>query len=378
MRSKKNSAVPINQASLSKRLQCLKRKLAAESVDVCLIDSPLDLLYYTGLKLSAGYLIVSRRSAALFVDGRYIQMAKEKAPMQVFLDGPGGFEGVLKKENAKKMAFDSSRVPYDQFIRLKKRGKPIGVQLIPDAQLFQGLRAIKDREEIEKMRQSAHLAYKGFLFIRGILKTGITEQEVARKFEIFCLEQGAEKLSFEPIIAFGKNSAMPHYRPQQVSLKPADIVLIDIGVVLDKYHSDMTRVLFFQKQDPFFKQVYEVVLGAQKAALEECVPGSAVETLDLAARKVMRKAKLEPHFLHSLGHGIGLETHEYPRLSSQGKDAKVHLKPGMAVTIEPGLYFQGRGGIRYEDTVVVTESGYENLYPEMDNSMLIVKSSRGK
>ena len=92
----------------------------------------------------------------------------------------------------------------------------------------------------------------------------------------------------------------------------------------------------------------------------------------------MRKAKLEPHFLHSLGHGIGLETHEYPRLSSQGKGSKVHLKPGMVVTVEPGLYFQGRGGIRYEDTVVVTESGYENFYPEMDSKMLIVKSSRGK
>lgn len=378
MRSKKSSAVAVNQTSLSNRLQCLKRKLSAESIDVCLIDSPLDLLYYTGLTLSAGHLIVTRKSAFLFVDGRYVQMAKEKAPMQVFLDGPGGFEGVLKRENAKKMAFDSSRVPYDRFIGLKKRVKPIGVQLIPDAQLFQGLRAIKDGEEIEKMRRSAQLAYKGFLFIRGILKAGITEREVARKFEIFCLEQGAEKLSFEPIIAFGKNSAMPHYRPQQVPLKTGDIVLIDIGVVLDKYHSDMTRVLFFQKQDPFFKDVYEVVLGAQKAALAECVPGVGVEALDLAARKIMRKAKLEPHFLHSLGHGIGLETHEYPRLSSQRKGSKVHLKSGMVVTVEPGLYFQGRGGIRYEDTVVVTESGYENFYPEMDNRMLIVKSSRGK
>lgn len=378
MRSKKSSIIQSDKTSLRKRLQCLKRKLSAESLDACLIDSPLDLFYYTGLKLSAGYLIVSQQSASLFVDGRYIQMAKEKAPMQVLLEGPGGLESFLKKQNAKKLAFDSGRVPYDQFIRLKKRGKPVGIQLIPDAPFFQALRSVKDEEEIEKMRRSAKLAYKGFLFIRGILKAGITEREVARKFEIFCLSQGAEKLSFEPIIAFGANSAMPHYRPEQVPLKSGDIVLIDIGVVLDQYHSDMTRVLFFQKQDVFFKRIYEVVLKSQKAALAECSPGVAVEELDLAARKIMRKEKLEPHFLHSLGHGIGLETHEYPRIRSQGKDTKVHLKPGMAVTVEPGLYFQGRGGIRYEDTVVVTETGHENLYPEMDDSLLIVKSSRGK
>lgn len=360
------------------RLQCLKEKLSAESLDACLIDSPLDLLYYTDLKLSAGYLIVSRQSASLFVDGRYIQMAKEKAPMQTFLEAPGSLERFLKEENVKKMVFDSSRVSYDQFIRLKKRGKPIGIQLVPDALFFQALRAVKDVEEIEKMRRSAQLAYKGFVFIRGILKVGITEQEVARKFEVFCLSQGAEKLSFEPIIAFGANSAMPHYRPQQVPLKSGDIVLIDIGVVVDQYHSDMTRVLFFQKQDVFFKHIYEVVLRAQKAALAKCSPGVAVEQLDFAARKIMHTAKLEPHFLHSLGHGIGLETHEYPRLKSQGKDARVHLEPGMVVTVEPGLYFQGRGGIRYEDTVIVTESGYENLYPEMDNAVLIVKSPRGQ
>ncbi len=367
-----------NKSSLLTRLQCLKKKLSEASLDACLINSRLDLLYYTGLNLSAGCLIVSHQSACLFTDGRYIQIAKKKAPIDAFLDTPGSLESYLKKENAKKMVFDSSHVSYDQFIKLKKRGRSVGLQLIPNTPFFQGLRAIKDKEEIEKMRRSAQLAYKGFLFIRGILKAGITEIDVAKKFEIFCLSQGAEKLSFEPIIAFGPNSAMPHYKPQQVSLKSGDIVLIDIGVVLDQYHSDMTRVLFFQKQDVFFKHVYEVVLKAQKAALKKCRPSAAVEQLDLAARKIFRTEKLESHFLHSLGHGIGLETHEYPSFKSQGKNEKIDLKPGMVITVEPGLYFPGRGGIRYEDTVIVTESGYENLYPEMDNSILIVKSFRGR
>ena len=378
MRLRKNSTAQRDEPALRARLQCLQKKLAEASLDACFIDSPLDLLYFTGLKLSAGYLIVLRKSASLFVDGRYIQIAKEKAPMPAVLEGSGKLDNYLKKERVKKMAFDSRHLSYDQFILLKQRGKVIGLQLMPDAHFFQTLRVIKDEEEMDKMRKSAKLAYKGFLFIRGLLRVGITEREVARKFEIFCLENGADKLSFEPIIAFGANSAMPHYRSQQARLKAGDLVLIDIGVVLDQYHSDMTRVVFFQRQDPFFKRVYDVVFNAQQAALAACRPGVHVEELDLAARRVMRKAQLEPHFLHSLGHGIGLETHEFPRLSSRGKGGQIPLKPGMVITVEPGLYFQGKGGIRYEDTVVVTESGYENFYPEMGKSQLIVKPSRGR
>lgn len=373
MKLKKNSPVHLAKTSLSLRLKKLQKKLGAASLDLCLIDHPLDLLYYTGLRFSAGYLIVSCKTALLFVDGRYIQMAKERAPMGAMLDGPEALEGFLKKLRLKKMAVDSSRISYDQYLKLKKRVKSIGVQLVAEPCFFQALRVIKDKEEIEKMRRSAQLCYEGFLYIRKILKTGITEKEVARKFEIFCLEKGAERLSFEPIIAFGASSAMPHYRPQDVPLKPGDLVLIDIGVVLNQYHSDMTRVLFFQKQSAFFKEIYQIVVRAQKAALALCRSGVSVAELDLAAREVMRKAKKESHFLHSLGHGIGLETHEYPRLKSQGKDTKSFLEAGMVVTVEPGLYFQGRGGIRYEDTVIVTETGYENFYPEMDHTMLVVR-----
>jgi Xaa-Pro aminopeptidase len=330
------------------------------------------------LKLSAGYLIATRDSASLFVDGRYIQMAQEKAPLAALLEGEGKLEAYLKKERVKKLGFDSRHVSYDRFLQLQKRCKAVKLSFIPDGHFFEVLRALKQKEEIDKMRKSAALNYQGFLYIRKLLKKGITEREVARKFEIFCLENGAEKLSFEPIIAFGANSAMPHYRSQLVPLQPGDLVLIDIGIVLDQYHSDMTRVLFFERRDPFFEHIYDVVFDAQRAALAVCRSGVHAEELDLAARKVMRKAKLEPHFLHSLGHGIGLETHEFPRLSSRGKDRKTPLRSGMAITVEPGLYFPGKGGIRYEDTVVVTSSGYESFYPGMDHSELIVKSSRGK
>lgn len=355
---------------LSKRLKKLQRHLSADGRDLCLIDHPLDLFYYTGISFSAGYLLVSPRAALLVVDGRYIQMAKESSPIPVSLDGPEVFEGFLKQQRVKAAVFDGSRVPYDQYLRLKKKASFAGAKFASDASFFQTFRAVKDKREIEIMRQSAQLAYEGFLYIRGILKVGITEKEVARRFEIFCLERGAEGLSFEPIIAFGANTAMPHYRPQEVKLRSGDLVLIDIGVVVDHYHSDMTRVLFFQKQPAFFREIYEIVVKAQKAALAKCRAGASVAELDIAAREVMRAADKEKYFLHSLGHGIGLQTHEYPRLKSQGKDTRDLLEAGMVITVEPGLYFEGRGGIRYEDTVLVTETGYENFYPEYEESVI--------
>lgn len=374
MKSKKSSSDLSNKKRLSNRLIAFQKQLAHVSYDMCVIDNSLDLFYFTGLKLSAGLLLITPKKAALFVDGRYIQMVKERSFIPSYLDISGSVEAFCQKAAAKKIAFDSGRTSYDQFLRLKKR---IRAKWIPAGAFFQTIRAIKDEYEILHMKKSAELCYKGFLFIRQQLKVGITEQEIAKRFEIFCLEKGADKLSFEPIIAFGPNSAMPHYRPQNVCLKAGDLVLIDIGVVLNNYHSDMTRVVFFKRQDPFLKKVYDVVVAAQKAALAQCRAGAVVSELDLAARSVMKGAKLERHFLHSLGHGIGLETHEYPRVKSQGPGSDVILQEGMVITVEPGLYFEKKGGIRYEDTVVVTKEGFDNFYSDISDKELIVQPSRG-
>lgn len=222
------------------------------------------------------------------------------------------------------------------------------------------------------MQQSAELLHHCFLHLLTLLKRGITEVELAQAFTIFALQQGAEKLAFDPIIAFGDRTAMPHYHPQKIPLQSGDPVLIDIGVSLDHYHSDMTRVVFFEKADPFLHHVYQVVKKSQEAALKECRAGAAVATLDLAARAVMRQENMEEAFLHSLGHGIGLETHEFPRLKSRGDNTDIPLEAGMVVTIEPGLYYAGKGGIRYEDTVIVTPTGCENLYPDLPEDKWVI------
>lgn len=332
-----------------------------QKLDACLIEHPLELFYFTGLKLSAGRLLVHSKDAQLFVDGRYLQAAKERSPYPADLDSSEKFTDFCKSHRIRSLGFDGRHTSYDHFLRLQKQGKE-ELKFIASTSLFKTVRSIKDNDEIKKLKKSAALLWKGFQFIRISLKKGIKEIELAKQFEIFCLEKGADRLSFDPIIAFGPNSAMPHYRPQSTRLKEGDIVLIDIGVCVDNYHSDMTRSLFYKKENPYLRRLYEISRRAQQSALKLCCPGAKIKEIDTAARQVMREEGVEELFVHSLGHGIGLEVHEFPRLKFDGEDKDVELECGMVFTVEPGLYVPGIGGVRYEDTVVITPNGHQNFY----------------
>lgn len=340
------------------RIKKLQKAVKAEGLDGCLVDDPVDLLYLTGLQLSLGALFVLPRKSCLFVDGRYFEVAKNSSPVPV---QPLSIENKLAfLQGVKLLGFDGDHMSYSNFLQLKK----LKCKLVSKPELLRDLRLIKDVGEIGKMKRSAEFGYMAYLMLKGLLRPGVTEIELARELEIYCLKNGAEKMSFEPIIAFGKNSALPHHRSGETKLKINDIALFDLGVVLDKYCSDMTRVEFVGKPDPQLKKFYDVNLAAQKAALALCKPGVKLKELDLAARKVMAEAGLEKYFVHNLGHGIGLKVHEFPKIHKEGIHKDVVLEPGMAITIEPGLYLPGKGGVRYEDTIIITPRGYTNLYPE--------------
>jgi len=337
------------------RVSKLQSFLKTWKVDGCLIENPLDLFYLTGLQLSLGILVVLPDNAQLFVDGRYIEFAKKNSPVPVEL---------LSKEftflkQISSLAFDSHLTTVEREKQLKKLYPGV---LTPLPQLLKQLRSIKDGAELKAMKKSAAVLWKGFEHIRRSLKVGVTEKELALSFEIFCRKQGAEKLAFDPIIAFGKNSAFPHYRAGSAKLKKGEIVLIDIGVVVDHYHSDMTRTIFFGKADSRLILLDSAVKKAHAAATALCKSGAKVGDLDKAARQVIQEAGLQELILHSLGHGIGLETHEFPRIKFQGEDHDALLRAGMVITIEPGLYLPGVGGVRHEDTIVITEKGYNNFY----------------
>ena len=328
-------------------------------IPLFMIDDPIGIYYLTGIKASRAKLFVHKTKTHLFVDGRYIEVCKKKAPCAVTLISEASLISYLEGFSKDVIGFDRDLASFVEYAQLKKLAKG---KINPLFNPLNTLRFIKDRGEIQKMKKSAALLEKGFYFIKKRLKVGVSEEEIARDFTIFTLREGAEKLAFDPIIAFGKNSSMPHYNTGKTVLKKDQIVLVDIGVTLDGYNSDMTRTFFYGKASGPLKKVHEVVQKAKLAALDLCRPGTKIGALDLAARAVMKKENMEEYFTHSLGHSIGLEAHEFPGISNQAKSKNIVLEPGMIFTVEPGIYIPNVGGVRLEDTILITRDGYQNFF----------------
>lgn len=236
------------------------------------------------------------------------------------------------------------------------------------------MRRVKDKQEIRLLGKAANLGTEGFHYVCSKLTEGITEQELAIALEIFWKEKGSQGLAFSPIIAFGKNSSMPHHRAGATKLQSGDIVLIDIGVLLDYYHSDMTRCVFFGPPQKKLIEIYEIVRQAQEMALAMCRPGVLIEELDRAARSYIASKGHQEHFTHGLGHGVGLQIHEGPSLSQKSADKTLPLEEGMVITIEPGIYLPEIGGVRIEDTVVITDKGHKNLTKAAKTQLVIDKA----
>ncbi len=343
------------------RLERLRNHLKAVSCDALLVEHPIDLFYLTGIKLSAGKVIVTPSSAHLIVDGRYFEICQNQQLYQVYLAKDYALKECLADLHISQLAIDQDHTTLHSFINLEKElSSQVKIQPIDSA--VQQLRMIKEKDEIELLKQAAHLGYQGYEHLLSLLQEGILEKELAFELEFFWKKRGASHLAFDSIIAFGKNGSMPHYRSGLSPLIKNSSVLIDIGLVLNDYHSDMTRVNYFGNPPEIIKEIYAIVEEAKNKALALCRPGIPVKELDKAARSSIEAKGYGNYFTHSLGHGIGLETHEPPILRQTGSSSEILLKPGMAITIEPGIYLPGIGGVRLEDTIVITESGYENLY----------------
>ncbi len=353
-----NKCLPKESDTFLKRIARLQSELQKTVLDGWLIEDPLDLYYLTGESFSIGQLWIGQKGVLLLVDERYIEKARQAVAVPVALKSWDACLDFIQRNLIKKIGFDGDKTTFTRVQELQKKLNCLELESI--GSITQDLRKTKDSQELVWIRKSAEILWQGYLYIKSLLKEGVKELEVAKKFEIFCLEQGADGLSFEPIIAFGENSALPHYRAGERALKKGDIVLIDIGAVFHKYASDMTRVVFFGDPDPFLDHWLDLTILAQQAALNLCKPGVKVADLDKAARSVFKKEEIEQYFVHSLGHGVGLEVHESPRLRF---DQEGVLTSGMVITLEPGLYLPGKGGVRYEDMIVITDNGFENLFP---------------
>ena len=344
----------------------MQEQLKFWQVDAYVCEDPTNIFYLAGIHLSSGLLLIDRKNVTLFVDGRYTEAAQKTAACTAQKREDASLFAPCYWKGIETVGFDVN-ASYLSVATLKKRLKAAqkrsegfpSIKLKPLDRPILRLREIKDRYELERIKRSAELLWKGFLHAKKKLRVGIKEKEIAWEFELYCRKQGAESLSFPPIVAFGSGSALPHYQTGGKKLSQGDIVLMDLGVCLDDYASDMTRTLFFKgggsKQ---LQTLYQVVEEAKEAALALCRPGTPLHKLDQAARKVMLKAGLEELFIHRLGHGVGLDVHEFPDLSLK----KATLKEGMVITIEPGLYLPGKGGVRLEDMVIITKTGHQNLF----------------
>jgi Xaa-Pro aminopeptidase len=352
-----------------KRLTTLKQKLKELACDAILIEDKINLLYLTGQSVSTGALIVSDQDTAFLVDNRYFEICSQKAPCRVVLSDQTPLPKLLSSpafSSIKTLGFDDENTSFKRYQELKKSVEELPeqankIQLVPLDNPVRHLRMIKDEEELAILKEAAGLGSQGFDYLCTLLKEGFSEAEMAIELEIFWKKRGSKGVAFDPIIAFGANSSMPHYRAGPTKLKKGMSVLIDIGVNDHHYHSDMTRVIFFGEPPAEIRKIYSIVEQAQQAALSLCRPGTLIGKLDETARGVIAAHGYAEYFSHGLGHGVGLEIHEEPAIRNKPPYKEMPLQPGMVITIEPGIYLPGIGGVRLEDSIAITDSGYDNL-----------------
>lgn len=345
------------------RRQAVSAALAERQLDAMLVTSPANVRYLTGFTGSNGALLVlPHDQAVFFTDPRYtIQAGREVACETQVCRGPilPTLALAAVKQRVRRLGFERASISYEGFEVL--RGKlPPKTALLPVAGWVETLRMVKSPAEIERIRRSVETNSKAFEAAVRRVRPGICERDLAAEIEHQMHRLGAEKPSFETIVAAGERSALPHAHPTGARVEAQDLLLVDMGAFQEGYASDMTRMLFLGQPGARVKRLHRAVLEAQLAAVDAIRPGVTTASVDRQARAVLKKYKLEDKFVHSTGHGLGLEIHELPRI---GRKDKTRLAAGMVITIEPGVYLEGFGGIRIEDTVVVTQRGCEVLTP---------------
>jgi Xaa-Pro aminopeptidase len=334
--------------------------LGEREADVLLVTDLINVRWLTGFTGSNAAAVVGREGSRRFVtDFRYLtQSAEEVDPAwerEIAVDLLAGVVKGLPGSGELRLAFDDAHMSVKDHGRLAGMLRA-GIELVPAGGAIETLRAVKDADELEAIRAAARLADDALteVLARGLV--GRTEREVALDLEFTMRRMGAQAASFPPIVAAGEHGALPHATPREVPIPAGTLVVVDWGAQLDGYASDCTRTYATGDIDPRDGQVYELVLQAQEAALAAVRSGPTGREVDAVARSIIDAAGHAEHFGHGLGHGVGLDVHEGPRLSKQGETA---LAAGMVVTVEPGVYVPGAVGVRIEDLVIVTDDGAE-------------------
>jgi Xaa-Pro aminopeptidase len=347
---------------IANRLKRVRHALEAAGANTLLETHPANVYYLSGFTGDSGALLVERSSLRLFTDGRFTVQAKEEAPgirTHINRGGPllAAIGNYLRRKRRIRIAIAPSRLSLAGWNVLKKAGgKSVRWLAIDD--LVDRLRAVKDVSEIDRIRDAARVGSEVMEEAIRLVRPGVTELDLAAEINYRMRRKGASGESFETIVAAGPRSALPHARPTTRQIGKNELVVLDLGAILRRYCSDLTRTVFVGRTSSRVRRWYQAVLEAQAAARDAVRDGVTTGAVDAAARDVLQRKGLGRYFVHSTGHGIGLEIHEDPRL---GRGQKSLLKTGNVITLEPGVYIEGVGGIRIEDDAVVTPRGAEIL-----------------
>jgi len=349
---------------IENRRAAVVAELPGRKLDALIVGNGANLRYLTGFTGSSPPAWIGwwPDGALFFTDPRYTIQSKQEVSCRVRVSKGPLLPAIVKEAGRRKLrriGFERSRITYDGYDFLRSN-LPARSSPEPVAGLVEQRRMVKSESEIAAIRKSVETNSRAFEQAVAHVKPGVRENDLAAELEYRMRRLGAEKPSFETLVAGGVRSALPHAQPTSARLDAGSLVIVDMGAMQDGYASDMTRMLFIGRPGAKVKHTYRAVLEAQLAALAAVRPGISAGAVDRAARSVLKAHGLDKAFVHSTGHGLGLEIHEPPRL---GKRDKTRLQKGMAITIEPGVYLEGFGGIRIEDTVIVTETGCEVLTP---------------
>jgi Xaa-Pro aminopeptidase len=344
------------------RRERLRRAFAKSKADALLVTDFLNVTYLTGFTGDDSFLLVRPDGELLLSDGRYTTQIKDECPeIEVRIRRTGvnildATARLVRSTGVRCLAIEGDSMTVAMCEKLVSLAPKL--QTVTTSGLVERLRRIKDKGEIAEIRKAVEYAEKAFAVVRASLRPDWTEKQLADELEHQMRLFGAKTSAFASIVAVGARAALPHARPGQRTLGSAEVILIDWGADSGLYRSDLTRVLLPDRISPKLQRVYRVVLKAQLAGIAAIRPGVACTAVDRAARRVIEKAGYGRYFGHGLGHGVGLQIHEAPRLAPKYPGT---LRPGMVVTVEPGIYFPGWGGVRIEDDILVTRHGHEVL-----------------
>ncbi|RDW21952.1 M24 family metallopeptidase [Oceanobacillus chungangensis] len=341
------------------KLEKLRKALEANELDAIIIESPINRRYITGFTGTSGVAIVSKADNRFITDFRYTEQATAQAQGYKIIEHKQGINVEIKAQlnemNVKRVGFEKDYVTYSQFESYQKE---FDVELIPVSGILEEIRLIKDNDELALLKKAAEIADDAFEHIQSFIKPGVREIEISNELEFFMRKQGATASSFDTIVASGLRSALPHGVASSKEIQSGELVTLDYGAIYEGYCSDITRTVAVGEISNKLRTIYDTVLEANIQGIKGIKPGITGKEADALTRDYITEKGFGQYFGHSTGHGIGLEVHEGPALSSR---SDVTLKTGMIVTVEPGIYIAGVGGCRIEDDLVITENGNERL-----------------